>query len=79
MLTAMVTTAWYFLLLPNCDVIGKFIDNGITEEYISKIRKLEISFAPRCHWTSGNLPVHIVHVHDKQVLKTTASKMWNLR
>jgi len=22
-----------------------------------KIRKLEISFAPRCHWTRRNLPV----------------------
>jgi len=24
---------------------------------MSKIRKLEISFAPRCHWARGNLPV----------------------
>jgi len=23
-----------------------------------EIRQLEISFAPRCHWTRGNLPVH---------------------
>jgi len=44
--------------------IGKYTANGKTwvvrkfsaEEHMNKIRKLQISFAPRCQWTRGNLP-----------------------
>jgi len=30
MLSKMITTAWYFYSLPNCDALGKFSANGKT-------------------------------------------------
>jgi len=46
-------------ITPKSDIIGKFSANGrikvvrnqfSTEGHMSRI-KIEISFAPRCHWT----------------------------
>jgi len=63
----MITTVSYFKVLRNFDAIGKFSASGTTRVQLKmssmqrntwiEIRKLEISFAPRCQWTRGNLPV----------------------
>jgi len=54
-LTTMVTPAWRILPLHKCAVIRAFSDNGTTRV---EIRKPEMSFAPRCLLTCGNLPLH---------------------
>ena len=49
-----------------CNFVGNFSANGTRVE----IRKLVISFAPRFHWTYGNMPVRSTgvikhHLHQK--------------
>jgi len=61
-----------------CDLTSKLSANGTTDlvrNHFSASRTIgvEISLAPRCQWTRGNLPVHGTDVW------TIASKLSNLR